>query len=320
MFSRIKLTAYPLNPPRANLAAQGGTKIAAIDLVSPFLSLFLIKLHHLTVFRHNSTSQDGTMITRKSNSPYGPRDADDWRWLSPHVLPKIQELHASGHQILIVSNQGAIKGALTGVMSDKIRGVVAGVLAALEAGGVPAQAILATKNDENRKPEPGMWNFFAEHLNAAAVPDVAASFFVGDAAGRPTDINGGAASDKEFAARLGLAFHTPDDFFGVGQAATGANSGMAAAFQELGQELRKAGEGFKASAFLKVATAILEFPTPITSSKDLKGVPGVGKSSQAKVDEYLATGKIAAIDDLKGVGAAPPAAVSKAAAEAAKFI
>lgn len=258
------------------------------------------------------------MIARKSSSQYGPKDANDWRWLSPNVLSKIKELHAGGHQILIVSNQGAIKGALTGVMSEKIRGVISGVLAGLENEGVPAQVIFATKNDENRKPATGMWDFFVENMNGGAVPDKTASFYVGDAAGRDNDINGGAASDKEFAANVGIAFHTPDDFFELSAAATDVNTGMAAAFQELGEELRKRGEGFKASAFLKVAQAIREFPTPITSSKDLKGVPGVGKSSQAKVDEYIATGKIAAIDDLKGTGA-QPAAVSKQAAEAAKF-
>lgn len=43
------------------------------------------------------------------------------------------------------------------------------------------------------------------------------------------------------------------------------------------------GDGFKANAFAKVQKIISGWPTLITSSKDLKGVAGVGRGSAAKV-------------------------------------
>lgn len=42
------------------------------------------------------------------------------------------------------------------------------------------------------------------------------------------------------------------------------------------------GDGFKANAFAKVQKVLAGWPTKITSSKDLKGVAGVGKGSAAK--------------------------------------
>jgi hypothetical protein len=55
----------------------------------------------------------------------------------------------------------------------------------------------------------------------------------------------------------------------------------------------------------------------------MKGVPGVGKSSLAKIDEWLTTGTMGALEELraaKGGGgpAAPPP--TKGEAMAAKFI
>lgn len=43
------------------------------------------------------------------------------------------------------------------------------------------------------------------------------------------------------------------------------------------------GDAFKANAFAKVTKILDGWPETITSSKDLKGIAGVGKGSQAKV-------------------------------------
>lgn len=135
-------------------------------------------------------------------------------WYNPDVPAKVKAAHADGHQILIVSNQGGIKGALLGAQSEKVRGLIDNVLKGLEAQGVPAQVLLATNKDEYRKPSTGMWDFFVNNLNKGVVPNKADSFFIGDAAGRDGDINEGAASDKEFAENVGIAFHLPEDYFG----------------------------------------------------------------------------------------------------------
>jgi len=186
------LTRYrPFSISRANPAAQGGAKIAAIDL-------------------------DGTMIARKSTNQWGPKDADDWKWLTATVPAKIKELHEGGYKLVIFTNQGSIKGAMLGAASDKIRAMIDNVLKGLSTAAgtaIPAQVLIATTNDNFRKPGTGMWEFFVENLNGGVAPDLAESFFVGDAAGRSEDINGGAASDKEFAAAIGIKFILPEDFW-----------------------------------------------------------------------------------------------------------
>ncbi|EFN59940.1 hypothetical protein CHLNCDRAFT_133012 [Chlorella variabilis] len=266
---------WTLHPPffiyKLNPAAQGGDKIAAFDL-------------------------DGTLVGTKN----------DWKWFNKAVPSVLQELHEDGYQLVIFSNQGGIKGALSGKASENVRGRVDNVLAALSKKAkkeIPVQVFIATKDDEHRKPGTGMWDFFVQHANAGVAPSKAASFYVGDAAGRPTDINSGASSDKDFAAAIGLQFSLPEDKFGEGElkkgVATGESSGkntaMAAAFRQL-VDLCK-GEPFKAGAFKKVADIIDAHPTVITSAKDLSAVKGVGKSSLAKITEFLETGTLAALQE-----------------------
>lgn len=36
----------------------------------------------------------------------------------------------------------------------------------------PPQVLMATLKDEYRKPDTGMWDFFVQHMNAGAQPDI----------------------------------------------------------------------------------------------------------------------------------------------------
>jgi DNA polymerase/3'-5' exonuclease PolX len=83
------------------------------------------------------------------------------------------------------------------------------------------------------------------------------------------------------------------------------NRPMAEAFADLADAYRDTGEYFKSSVFKKVAGHVAEAPEPITSSKALKGIKGVGKSSLAKVDEFLTTGALAAIAQIREAAGAP---------------
>ncbi|KAF5842204.1 hypothetical protein DUNSADRAFT_8604, partial [Dunaliella salina] len=65
------------------------------------------------------------------------------------------------------SNQGAIKGALSGAASDKVRMRIS---QALKEAGVQAVVLVATQKDTLRKPEAGMWNFLCDHLSPDAKP------------------------------------------------------------------------------------------------------------------------------------------------------
>lgn len=80
---------------------------------------------------------------------------------------------------------------------------------------LPILVFLATKGDLMRKPRVGGWDEMAKMLRPSVI-DMDASFYCGDAAGRPK-ISGRtkdfAATDYKFALNLGIQFHTPEALF-----------------------------------------------------------------------------------------------------------
>lgn len=81
-----------------------------------------------------------------------------------------------------------------------------------------------------------------------------------------------------------------------------SNTELAAAFAKLGKLLQDVKKDFmRGRAFTTVSLIINDWPTKITSSKDLKGTKGVGKSSLAKIDEFLSTGTLEAIKELEAL-------------------
>lgn len=63
-----------------------------------------------------------------------------------------------------------------------------------------------------------MWDHMVKSENDGVEVDLNASYFVGDAAGRPKDWAPGkpkdfSCSDRKFAANCGIAFFTPEEFF-----------------------------------------------------------------------------------------------------------
>ena len=95
---------------------------------------------------------------------------------------------------MIISNQKQIKiqkdlkkGTSDSISLTNFKERVAAVLNDLDLE-IPLSVYAATENDEYRKPRMGMWSEFVEDydLDVTGV-DLARSFFVGDAAGRPGD-------------------------------------------------------------------------------------------------------------------------------------
>jgi DNA polymerase/3'-5' exonuclease PolX len=58
---------------------------------------------------------------------------------------------------------------------------------------------------------------------------------------------------------------------------------------------------YRLSSIKKVIKILEEYPHRITSSEQLKGIPGVGKSSLSRIDEILKTGKLSEIKEIKNV-------------------
>ncbi|KIJ54541.1 hypothetical protein M422DRAFT_41811 [Sphaerobolus stellatus SS14] len=144
---------------------------------------------------------DGTLIKTKSGNRY-PKDSHDWVWWRGDVKKKLEGLVADGYTIVIFSNQGSSKKKTIDEWKAKIP------LISAQISTVPFRIFAANLHDFYRKPMPGMFHEF-EKLNITQI-DKEASFYVGDAAGRPGDHSD---SDRKFALNVGLRFYTPEEYF-----------------------------------------------------------------------------------------------------------
>ncbi|EDQ91096.1 uncharacterized protein MONBRDRAFT_6863 [Monosiga brevicollis MX1] len=169
------------------------------------------------------------------------RDPKAWSLRVPEVPRVLQECHAAGYQIAIITNESLARfkkrepiemnlvkktTRLDEFCSRLDMPLVVGLAVVWENWLFSArfsqysahQAAwpyeLPKPNDQYRKPDAGMWRMLRQ-LNACE-PDLSDSFYVGDAAGRPRDHSD---SDKAFAQRVGLRFLTESEFFPQGLAA-----------------------------------------------------------------------------------------------------
>ncbi|CAG0901649.1 unnamed protein product [Darwinula stevensoni] len=155
---------------------------------------------------------DGTIIATKSGRVFAT-DRNDWRILYAEIPGKLKELASRGYKLAFLTNQlGVAKGK---VGREELRGKVEAVVGRL---GVPVQALVSTGKGRFRKPATGMWEYLEERGNGGIVVDRGKSFYCGDAAGRPADWEPKrkkdfSASDRLFAANLGLPFCTPEEHF-----------------------------------------------------------------------------------------------------------
>lgn len=82
-------------------------------------------------------------------------------------------------------------------------------------------------------------------------------------------------------------------------AACEANQTLADAFAELSGFEFKRGEKFKGGTWSKVAKAIRDAEDEISSGKQALKLKGVGKSSAAKIDEFLETGTLEKLEEYR---------------------
>ncbi|KAG8806867.1 hypothetical protein FRC17_004761, partial [Serendipita sp. 399] len=152
---------------------------------------------------------DGTLIRTKNNngrSPF-PSGATDWRWWHASVPSRLKQVHKAGYYIVIISNQGGLSTSAMGSKRREQWERKIGLMAK-ELPDIPFHILAATEDNKYRKPQKGMWTCIVSLLaKQEGIPDLDASFYVGDAAGRPGDHSD---CDKGFAEAVGIQFHTPE--------------------------------------------------------------------------------------------------------------
>ena len=82
----------------------------------------------------------------------------------------------------------------------------------------------------------------------------------------------------------------------AGAGGSGSNEALAACFDELCEF--EGGRGFKANAYRKVANVLREAPA-VASGKEAGKMAGIGKSSATKIQEFLDTGTMAKLEELR---------------------
>jgi len=145
---------------------------------------------------------------------------DAWSLLFDNIPQKLKELHDQNFKLVIFTNQSEIGKMTKAETRAKYVAEKKGRLSAfVDRIGLPFQIFVATakeKGDPYRKPAKGMWDYLVANMNGGIKPDMEASFFVGDAAGRkkskgrPADHSD---ADSAFAEAIPLKFHTEDLFF-----------------------------------------------------------------------------------------------------------
>ncbi|KAE8880165.1 hypothetical protein PF005_g16674 [Phytophthora fragariae] len=156
---------------------------------------------------------DGTLIVTKSGKKFA-KDKDDWKWFHPTLVrDKLAQLARDGFTLVIFSNQNGIaKGHITAAqVQSKLETIVKQLK-------LPMLVLLGTENDAMRKPRLGAWKEMVNVLSSEGdgAVDKEASFYCGDAAGRPKIAGRGkdfAATDYKFALNAGIRFFTPEDLF-----------------------------------------------------------------------------------------------------------
>ncbi|EGR29444.1 sap DNA-binding domain protein [Ichthyophthirius multifiliis] len=154
-----------------------------------------------------SFDMDYTLIKTKSGKKF-PQNEHDWILWDQKVKTKLTQLYKDGYLVVIFSNQGGVgKGHTTDKqITIKITNIANTI-------GIPIIAFYARKEDANKKPNKGMWEFFLDQVLKGNTVNLSESFYCGDAAGRKGPPKDFSDSDLKFALNINLAFFTPEQYF-----------------------------------------------------------------------------------------------------------
>lgn len=155
---------------------------------------------------------DGTLIKTMSGNVF-PKTIDDWQLNFSSIPTKLKKLHANGFKIVVYTNQAGIESKK--VTIEDVKKKIQLIQQRIE---VPIQFFIATGSTIFRKPRTGMWRLLEERFNDGIPIDKSASFYCGDAAGRPENKilkkkKDHSCADRLFALNLDLSFFTPEEHF-----------------------------------------------------------------------------------------------------------
>jgi len=74
------------------------------------------------------------------------------------------------------------------------------------------------------------------------------------------------------------------------------NQDFVKVLSELGDIMMRQGEPFRARAYIQAAESIMTYPNPITDPNQLKGVKGIGSTILSKLNEFVETGTLKALE------------------------
>ena len=155
-----------------------------------------------------------------------PSRIEHYELWNREVIVKCRQLHDSGYRLVIFTNQGGIRSALTGKRAGTFRSLIDWIAFVIDR---PLFAVASTKTDSGyHKGSPSMWKIFEEKCNWGKQVNPNTSLFVGDAdgtgdaaadAGRQQHQQTG--TDKLFAKNVGdmrkttMEYFTPGQYFGT---------------------------------------------------------------------------------------------------------
>eukprot|EP00298_Acanthocystis_sp_HF-20_P012273 c19808_g1_i1.p1 GENE.c19808_g1_i1~~c19808_g1_i1.p1 ORF type:complete len:401 (-),score=165.58 c19808_g1_i1:47-1249(-) len=208
---------------------------------------------------------DGTLTDTASGRVFA-KDKHDWRLYDSCVPGKLLQLQKDGYKVVIFSNQNGLAKGKQKTSKEDVQHKVHLLLD--ECPGLMIQVVMATEEDECRKPGIGMWKYYTQHLNGGTEVNLSESFYCGDAAGREEGSKSGksdfSCSDRKFAHNVGLPFHTPEEFF-------------------LGEPKKKFSFGVDPREVVAQATPTTPFvPSTEPELVIMVGRPASGKSSYTK--------------------------------------
>ncbi|KAG8730175.1 hypothetical protein FRC11_007315, partial [Ceratobasidium sp. 423] len=208
-FKWLPALGLPAHQPKRLLLNASGPSAGPIEgstpPVGPTTCLYGIHLEQKPTSKVAMFDLDDTLITRKSGKKFSD-DPDDWKLWTANVGDKLREAISNGFSIVVISNQAGLPVKdREAKWKQKIPRIAQSALS-----DVPFRIFAAKEKDGFRKPMLGMWDALVDEFKKEnVVIDKAASYFVGDAAGRvkPKDHS---AADRKLAHNMGIRFYTPD--------------------------------------------------------------------------------------------------------------